>query len=265
MFNDELGKFVSKAGIEGSAFASDVLSWYGAAYFGNNVTTAKNNFQFDAGTYTFGWLWCTTDRGFNRHWPKIAEMSSGLEDRMIFVVGPEKPKPAAPYSDPPLEGALKTRRLIEKAIEQKTFQFADKVGYADAVAGLDPRSMELAKNLALYLAVDLERTEIDFDCVRRARALVDYRNQARAFVAPIEADNVEGRLQKEIIRELRQHSGKMPHRSLCRNLDYARYGTSVWRKAYFGLVNDGAIFDFQESRTPGKRATLMVGLKKQDD
>lgn len=265
MFNDELGKFVSKAGIEGSAFASDVLSWYGAAYFGNNVTTAKNNFQFDAGTYTFGWLWCTTDRGFNRHWPKIAEMSSGLEDRMIFVVGPDKPKPAAPFVNPPLDGALRTRQFIEAAIQQKTFQFADTKGYAGAVAGLDPRSMELVQKLALYFAVDLGRTEIDSDCVRRARALVDYRNQAREFVAPIEADNVEGRLQKEVIRELRQHGGKMPHRDLCRNLDYARYGTSVWRKAFYGLVNDGTIAQFQESRTPGKRKTEMVGLLKRDD
>jgi hypothetical protein len=133
--------------------------------------------------------------------------------------------------------------------------------------GLDPRSMEMVQNLALYFAVDLGRSVIDADCVKRARALVDYRNQTTAFVAPIEADNIEGRLQKEIIRELRQHSGKMPHRDLCRNLDYTRYGTTVWRKAYYGLMggNDATIVEFDESRTPGKRASKMVGLLRKED
>jgi len=264
--NDELGKFVSKAGIESSSFCSDLLSWYGSASYGNNVTNGKNNFSFERGTYTFGWLWCTTDRNFNRYWPKLAGMSSGIEDRMFFVVSPEKPKPAGPYSDPDFRaGALKTKELIDKAINQRTYRIEESEAFARRAKGLDPRSFDLLKKLALYFAVDLDIPIIDDDCVERARALVDYRNQAAAYLEPIEADNVEGRLQKEVIRELRQNRGKMSYRDLCRNLDFGRYGIRMWKAAYYGLVSHGDIVEFQEVRTAGKRATRMVGLVKHDE
>jgi hypothetical protein len=268
LFNDELGKFVSKAGIDSSSFSSDLLSWYGSGYFGNTVTNGKNNFAFETGTYTFGWLWATTDRGFNRHWPKLAGMSSGIEDRMFFVVSPEKPKPAGPYSDPDIsmmEGALKTRALIDKAINQRLYRIEEPEMYAKRAKGLDPRSFDLLKKLSLYLAVDLNLDVIDDDCMERARALVDYRNQAAAFLEPIEADNAEGRLMKEIVRELHQNKGKMPYRDLCRDLDYRRHGMKLWKSAYYGLLNHGDIAEFQEVRTPGKRATRMVGLVKHEE
>ena len=263
LFNDELGKFVSKAGIEGSSFSSDLLSWYEARPFGNTVTSSKNNFQFDGGTYTFGWLWATTDRGFNRHWPKLAGISSGLEDRMFFVVSPKKPKPTTPYMDPPLIGAIETRKLIDSAMQRKKFQFENHEAYVDRVSGMDPRSMEMVKKLALYFAVDLGlEGMIDMDCVDRAVAMVEYRNQVSAFLEPIEADTTEGRLQKEIRRELKQHRGKLSYRDLCRNLDFMRHGMRVWDQAYRGLSNAGLIFEFPEAKTLGKRTTRMVGLVK---
>jgi hypothetical protein len=266
LFNDELGKFVSKAGIESSSFSSDLLTWYGSGSYGNNVKSEKDSFSFESGTYTFGWLWCTTDRGFNRHWPKLAGMSSGLGDRLFFVISPEKPKPAGPYSTPDYrEGALKTKKLIDEAINQRTFQIEEPEMYARRVKGMDPRSMDMVLKLALILAVDLGLKIIDDDCVDRARALVDYRNQAAAYLEPIEADNVEGRLQKEVLRELRQNRGKLSYRELCRNLDFGRYGMRLWRAVYHGLVNHGDVVEFQECRTPGKRATRMVGLVKHDE
>jgi len=100
-------------------------------------------------------------------------------------------------------------------------------------------------------------------------ALVQYRNQAAAFLEPIEADNQQGRLQKEIIRELRQNRGKMSYRQLCRNLDFERYGLDVWNRAYRTMLpygnDEGVIFEWREQTTPGKRATRMVGLIKFDD
>jgi hypothetical protein len=270
LFNDELGKFVSKAGIEGSSFSSDLLTWHGAGEFGNNTSQAKNAFHFEAGKYTFGWLWATTDRGFNRHWPKLAGISSGLEDRMFFVVSPEKPKPTTPYSDPLFQDAATgTFKLIEKAITQKTFHFESPEWYAKKVSGMDPRSMDLVQKLCLYLCVDMGCSVIDDEHIDRALALVKYRNQAAAFLAPIEADNQQGRLQKEIIRELRQHKGKMSYRQLCRNLDFERYGLDVWKRAYYTMLpsgnDEGTICEWQEPTTPGKRATRTVGLVKYDD
>jgi hypothetical protein len=266
LFNDELGKFVAKAGIDSSSFSSDLLSWYGSALFGNNTTNPKNAFSFQSGDYCFGWLWATTDRGFNRHWPKLAGISSGLEDRMFFVVSPEKPKPAAPYQDPNyVERAVRTRQLVDKAINQGKFEFESPETFAKKVVGMDPRSIDLAQKLAVYFAIDTGASVIDDEHVERAIALVNYRNQAAAFLSPIEADSKEGRLQKEIIRELQQNCGKMSYRALCKNLDYQRYGMFEWDRAYKGLIRAEIVCEFFESRTPGKRDTRMTGLVKQED
>ena len=266
LYYDELGKFVSKAGIESSAFSSDLLTWYGSGPFGNNTTNPKNAFNFQAGDYTFGWLWATTDRGFNHHWPKLAGISSGLEDRMFFVVSPEEPKPAAPYQDPVyVERAVRTRQLLDKAINQGKFEFDSPEVFAQKVKGFGPRSIDLAKKLAVYFAVDTGASVIDDEHIERAIALVEYRNQAAKFLAPIEANNKQGRLQKEIIRELQQNRGKLSHRKLCINLDYKSHGTYEWTQAYNGLLKIGDICEFFEQTTPGKRDTRMVGLVKQED
>jgi len=68
---------------------------------------------------------------------------------------------------------------------------------------------------------------------------------------------------QEILRELRQNGGRMPHRDLCRNLNYERCGR-VWGIAYGLLKNYGDIIEFQEQRIPGKRKTGMVGLVLRD-
>jgi hypothetical protein len=97
------------------------------------------------------------------------------------------------------------------------------------------------------------------------------KNNARFITSsePIEADNQQGRLQKEILRELRQHRGKMSYRELCLNLDYSRYGIDVWNRAYRTMLpygdDEGIIAEWHEQRTPGKRAIRMVGLIKFDD
>jgi len=93
--------------------------------------------------------------------------------------------------------------------------------------------------------------------------LVDYRNQAAKFLEPIEAENQEGRLMKEILRELKQNGGRMSYRDLCRNMEYNRYGR-LWGTAYGVLKNHGDIVEFWEQRTPGKRKTGMVGLVLHD-
>ena len=133
---------------------------------------------------------------------------------------------------------------------------------------MDPRSMDLVQKLCLYLCVDMGDRHQD-EHIDRALALVQYRNQAAAFLDPIEADNKQAQHQKETIRELRQHRGKMPYRQLCLNLDYHRFGADVWKRAYYTMLpsgnDEGTICEWQEPTTPGKRATRMVGLIKYDD
>jgi len=265
MYNDELGKLVAKAGIENSSFSSDLLSWYGSAPISNNVKNERFNFSWGAGAYAFGWLWCTTDRNFNTYWPKLAGISSGIKDRMFFVVSPEKPRQLIPYRDPLFRGALKTKELIDRAIAQGKFRLDDPL-WEHHIAGIDdPRSLDLLVKLSLYFAVDLGTMVVDDDCVERARALVDYRNQAAKFLEPIEAENQEGRLMKEILRELKQNGGRMSYRDLCLNLDYSRHGR-LWNTAYDLLKSNshGDVVEFMERRTAGKRKTRIVGLVLHD-
>ena len=261
LFNDELGKLVAKAGIENSALPHDLLSWYESNDFGNTVKSKKDSFSFEAGTYTFGWQWCTTTRGFNRHWPKIAGAVSGMEDRMFFVVSPEKPKPAGAYHLPQLDEAAKvTHAAIEAAMLKGVYEFAVWDDVAAIANGMNPRTMQMLFALALYFAVDLKRDKIDLDCLTRAKELVAFRDQSTAFLSPIEADNEQGRLQQEITRELRQNKGKMKNRDLCKELNAQRCGTERWNAAYWGLVKEGIIAEFKEKSKSGQTCRITALL-----
>jgi hypothetical protein len=265
LFNDELGKLVAKAGIENSSLPHDLLTWYESGDFGNTITNEKASFAFEANTYCFGWQWCTTTRGFNRHWPKIAGVVSGMEDRMFFVLSPEEPKTAGSYSTPQTkEAAKRTFELIEKALLKATYRFSSYEEVQSLVYGMNPRTMQMLFALALYFAIDLNRAEIDAECLQRAKQLVDFRDQAILFLAPIEADNEQGRMQQEIMRELRQHKGKMKYRDLCRELNSNRFGSDRWRAGFKGLVGEGIIADWDEKTKSGQKTRMTALLVLND-
>jgi hypothetical protein len=267
LFNDELGKLVSKAGIENSSLPHDLLQWYESSDYSNPVKTAKSNFAFEAGTYCFGWQFCTTVRGFNSQWARIAGIASGMPDRMFFLLSPEQPKPMSPenYVNTS-EGAFKTKQLIEQAMTQKTYTIASYVAEhlrKKSSALNDPRSMNMVYKFALYFAIDLGLDEIDEDCVDRALALVDYRQKAIAFLQPIEARNEEGRLLLEIKRELRQHGGKMTRREFAQNMHPEQHGERVWNMVYKGAISGDHIHEFTEQGARGQ-TRRMVGLVTDD-
>jgi hypothetical protein len=265
LFNDELGKLVGKAGIENASLPYDLLSWYEAADFGNTVKDKKHSFAFEAGSYTFGWQWCTTTRGFNRHWPKIAGAVSGMEDRMFFVVSPEDPKPAGAYHTPSMNEAAKaTLAVIEAAMLKGVFEFESIEKVQALVAGMNPRTMQMLFALSLYFAIDLKREKIDSECLNRAKQLTDFRDQSIAFLAPIEADNEQGRMQQEIMRELRQNKGKMRYRDLCKELHAERFGTDRWNAGYRGLIKEGRIAEFDEKTKSGQKAKMTALLTLND-
>ena len=135
----------------------DLFNFYEGDEWGNNIKSQKDSYTFEAGTYTFGWTWCTTSRGFNSHWPKIAGVASGMEDRMFFVTAPKNPKPPKAHNDPDLIGAVETRRLIDLAIKQGVYKYEDhdQLNKIVDTLELDPRSINLLQAFALYFAVDL--------------------------------------------------------------------------------------------------------------
>jgi hypothetical protein len=243
------------------------LSWYEGREYSNAIKNGKQSFSFEAGSYCFGWQFCTITRGFNSQWPRIAGIASGMPDRTFFLLAPKQPKSLTDevYVNT-TEGAVATLKLIQSAYSGNGLlpMSEDVRSYArDEGKKLDdPRSMNLVYTFGLYFAVDLGLGEITEDCITRALALVHYRQKATAFLEPIEAKNDEGRLLKEIIREIRQHGGKITHRDLIRDLRAQDYGDRFWKMVYDNAIRANWIREFTE---PGKRGQTkkMVGLVKE--
>ena len=246
--------------------SADIMTMYERGYFGNTTTNDKKQFNFPAGTYTFGILWCTTTQGFNRHWPRLAGVVSGMEDRMFFCVGPEKPRPLAPILNADLmPGSVLTIQAIHDAITKGIYEYEDFEHAQKFFAEWnDPRSQGLLEKFALYMAVDLQRGVIDAECLERSAAIVRFRNATTLYLAPIEADNAQGRVQLEMEREIRKNGGKMTYRKLCQDMTSSRYGTDFWNRAYKTMVESGRLVKFEE---PGKRGQKkhMVGIPKLED
>ena len=100
LYFDELGKFIGKANIENSTFTEDLCTMYDSREFQNVIKSTKNSYAFNAGSYCFSWMWCTTDRKFPSLWQKLANDSSGLNDRMFFLLTPQVEKKTGLYTTP---------------------------------------------------------------------------------------------------------------------------------------------------------------------
>jgi hypothetical protein len=268
LYYPELAKFISKAGIEHSSFADDILNLYEAEDYGNLIKSAKQSFQFSAGSYCFGWCWCTTDRKFPGLWARLSNADSGLNDRMFFLLSPETPREAGLYQEPNLLGAAHTQGLIHQAIAQAVFDYEDRRLVDKVVRGMNPRSIGLVEKFALYFAMDTGSNVIDADHVERAKALADYEDQVQKYLDPIEAETVLGRVQQEMTRELRFNGGKMTYRDFSRNLHAERKGTEQWKVAVRGLIENGTIAIRDAKYDKGnlaKGSHRMVYLLKQVD
>ena len=242
LYYDELGKFVAKGKIEHSSFVEDICSIYDSRDFANEIKSNKDSYRFPAGTYCFSWLWCTTDRKFPQLWANLSNDDSGLNDRMFFLLAPREEREHSLYSEIAFD-TEPTRHLIETATARNE-GILDYEDYADAQSkakGIDPRSIAMFENLALYFAVDLGKDCIDIDCCERARALVEYRNKTQEYLDPVQAENNQGKDQMQIVRELRRNQGKMPTRELKKAMHAERLGTRRWYDAYQGLIVDGVI------------------------
>ena len=260
MYYDELTKMVAKCRIDASSFASDMLTFYDQGEYGNVIIASKKNYTFEAGTYCFGWQFCTTEKGFETNWPKLSALGAGFEDRMFFLTTPEKPMPSKRHRAADItDGVVKTRKALQKAVDQKEYKLQDLEEVDRVIDGLDPRTQDMIFRFALWFAVDLGRDEIDNDCLHRAKKLVDFRNQAMLFLDPPTGDNRFAVLQKRMIREIRRNGGKVPYRELRRNLDADDRGTLDWQTSYNGLSTSGRIVRWSVKNKNGK-TMLMAGL-----
>ena len=238
---DELSNLVGKAGIEQSSLSSHLLTCYEGNTFENGVKSTKESFSIQP-PYCLSLIACTTDEKFADQWSKMAGKDTGMDDRFTFILQPEtlpEPKVWTPVSF--LESSLKTRQLIDRAVNQAEFGFEDLS---------DPKLLELvqkdnrlamrAEKWALALAVDLGRTEIDSDCVERAFALVQYEKQVKDYLRAYEAETRESQIQQAVCRALELNKGAMEERDLLRKFNHGKkWGTGLWSQAYTGMFKSG--------------------------
>ena len=256
LFYDELVTLVNKSGIDSSNMIGSLLSAYEGSKLQNAVKERKNNYSFEPLSYCISVLTCVTDQDFRKRWSKLAGDDNGLDERFFFLFQPETFRPMTPLEDVNFaEGALKTRALIDKAVQQKTFKITDSsplrsvmnandknhavcVGRWGKVTG---RVEQRAEKWALAFAVDLGRDEIDEECIERGLALSKYELEVKNWLKVFEAETREARNQQEAMYWIERMGGVVEKRALERLLHVERIGTYQWAMAYKGMVMAGWI------------------------
>jgi hypothetical protein len=265
IYYDELSTLTSKAGIENSGLASRLLQLYESAKFQNVVKSKKETFGLEPKTYCACLLACSTDKNFQKDWAKMSAGSSGLDDRMFFLLQPETLKELTPYKAVCVqEGALETRRLIDKAIDQQHFKFSDEMVLQAASKRLGNRAFIRVEKLAIYFAVDLGRDELDSDCCERALAVCEYEQSVKKYLKTFEGVTKESLLQQEIMFRVRQSPEGLTVRDINRVLHPKRYGTSLWKTAYYGLLNMGWLAEIGDGTKSSPRRLISL-LAAEDD
>jgi hypothetical protein len=242
LFYDELSTLTSKAGIEGSSMTGHLLTMYGSGHFSNVVKANKETFAFPEGSYTTSLIASTTDKKFLTQWSRMGGGESGLDDRMFFLYQPEtfiQEKPQKLVDT--LEGSAKTRKLIDQAVMKGMYEIEDDTLLAEGIKKYGNRGADRIEKMALYFAVDLGKDSIDDDCLERAVDVMKYETAVKKYLAVFEATNTEAMIQNHVIQVLQRNSGRLGLRELERSIHPAKYGTSVWTKAFRGLVTGGWI------------------------
>jgi len=267
LFYDELSQLVSKASIDSSTLNSGLLTMYESGKFENSVKSTKETFSLDPDTYCTSVIACTTNKKFSELWSKLAGTDTGLDDRFMFLYQPDPlPEPRLQTFVNFTEGALFTKKLIDKAVNQGEFGFDNDTPHPGLLklVAIENRYANRAEKWALALAVDLGLDAIDDDCIDRAVAIVEYEIAVKKYLKSYEATTREGQLQQEIRRVLEQNKGRMLKRALYRALNADRHGTSLWTQAYVGLIKAGII---REEGTGAKGDPIYVQLlvKRDED
>ncbi len=242
LFYDELSALVAKARIEGSSLYSALLKMYDSNNFSNTVKTKKDAFDVEPGSYCATLITATTDKKFMELWSQLAGEDTGLNDRFTWVLEPKDlPTKRLEHVVNYNEAALATRKIMDRAVEKKVYQFFDKTPLLKTLEMFDNRAVARAEKWALYFAIDLGLNEIDEDCVERGMEMVKYEYAVKDYLEVFEAKNDESQIQQGVLRLLKKNRGLMEKRDIERTLNSNKYGLTIWNKAYYALVNNGFV------------------------
>ena len=242
MLFDELSSLTNKANIENSNFTSSLLTLYESNKFGNTIKSSKESYLLLPGEYCASLIACSTDTNFQTHWCKLAGKTTGLDDRFFFLLQPETLIPLTEFRQAyTQEGALETRKLVDKAVQQGSYEISDHSPLRDFLKNNDDanRSYLRAVKFALAFAIDLGCSEVDPDSLERGLALSQYESDVKRYLQTYESVTKEGAIQQEIVHFIVNNGGSYPVRDLERKLHSSRYGTTLWNAAYQGLLRHG--------------------------
>jgi len=265
---DELSTLVNKASIESSTIVSNMLLLYESAKFQNIIKNTKDSYSLLPGSYCASFLACCTDKNFTINWSKLAGQSTGLTDRFLFILQPEVLKPLTPYIHVNTqEGSLKTRQLIDKALEQKVYKIDDSSPLSKFTAENEDsnRSEIRAEKLALGIAVDMGLDSIDEESIERALAIIAYEQAVKAYLKTYEASTREGAIQLEVLHQLRKAGGRMSIRDLYRVVHPERLGTSLWNSVYTGLIKSGWCKESGGGVKGAPKEIILLRIPEEDD
>jgi hypothetical protein len=244
LFYDELSALTDKAGIDCSSLKSHLLSLAESGRFSNTIKSKKSNFHFAAGTYCASVICCTTNELFEDQWSKLAGKSTGLDDRFVFVLQPkELPELKPEFHVSTLTGSLKTRELIDRAIQRKVYSFDDTTQLKQAIGKLGNRTTIRAEKWSLFFAIDQGLDSITDDCVKKGLAVAQYEKDVKKYLGSPEAETKVAAAQLKYRRILeRQFNGQATTRQMQRAMNADRYGTALWWQILDGgLVRAGII------------------------
>jgi len=263
LFYDELQQLVKKAGIDGSAMQSNLLTLYESGKFSNSVKATKEVYSLDPDSYCASLIACTTDANFNDQWSFLAGADTGLNDRFFFILQPNPlPERTIKVDINTMIGSQETRKLVDRALSQGEFEFED-LNHPDLqeLVAKGNRFVDRAIKWATALAVDLGLTIIDDECITRACDIVDYEIAVKRYLKNYQAVTREGALQQRIRHKLEMKGGVLEHRELLRICHADRHGTSDWDRAFKGLLTHG-ILVIEGSGQKGDPMMVKVLIKR---
>jgi bifunctional DNA primase/polymerase-like protein/primase-like protein len=259
LFYDELSGLTSKIEIDSSSLKSSLLSLYESGQFSNTIKSRKETYSIQPRTYCASLIACTTDEYFEDQWSRLTGKSTGLDDRFMFLLQPQKLDDLKPKTDVnTVLGSIETKKRIDKAVLQGEYIIDDMTSLEAKIGVLGNRTEIRAEKWALYFAVDLGRESIDGECIERGLAIAEYEKAVKKYLGSPEAETKIAAAQIKYRRTLEQKfDGRAKTRDMERAMNSSRYGTEGWFRIYDGLKRAGIIAELGGG-TPGTLKEVVV-------
>jgi hypothetical protein len=234
MVFDEFKAFCDKAGIRNSVLLPAINTLFESNIFEN--VTKKNHINIQNAHISV--LAATTLETFeNIYDPKFIQI--GFPNRVFTVIGTAEKQYSIPPQIPENEEKILVDNLVEVLrhvgaglelnLTPDAYQFYDH-WYMNLSESVHAKRLDTySLRLAMILAVNNLKNEIDLEITKQATALCDWQLEVRKRYDPIEAESNIAHMEEKIRRHL--SAGPLPERELKQKTSYNKKGLWVWESA----------------------------------